>query len=258
MARCQEAKSIKSARRVFEVLEYFDADHQEAGVMDIARKYQYPQSSASELLSYMVSLGYLRRGHGGRTYRLSIKAAMLGSWVQPRLIRQGGLLPLMDELAEATGGTVILAGQNGVALECLHIVSAANGGGLRQGNLISLLHSTEGRVLLARCDRQLVRRYVHRLNAETEDMAGRVRFEDLAAVLDQVAAQGFAKLVADDECALAVSLPQSQSSEPLALGLRVSGDVDEAALLRTVRGAISRRLGLVDLTAGQSGMRCSA
>src|SRR3546814_17571098 len=78
MGRSLEAKSIKSAQRVFEVLEYFDEEHPEASVTDISRRYNYPQSSASELLSYMVHLGYFRRSRNGRRFRLSSEERRVG------------------------------------------------------------------------------------------------------------------------------------------------------------------------------------
>src|SRR4051812_18091652 len=152
MPRSVEAKSIKSAQRVFEVLEYFDADHPEASVSDISRRYGYPQSSASELLSYMLHLGYLRRGSRGRTFRLSMRVAMLGTWVQPNLVRNGRLLRLMDEVAAETGGDVVLATNCGVRVQCLHAVSRTPGAP-RQGDLLPLLHSAEGRALLLTSDR---------------------------------------------------------------------------------------------------------
>src|SRR3546814_14192870 len=82
--------------------------------------------SASELLSYMVHLGYLRRSRNGRRFRLSMRVAMLGSWVQPDLVRNGRLLRLMDTLADDTGATVVLATNVGVRLQCLHEIGRAS------------------------------------------------------------------------------------------------------------------------------------
>ncbi|EQB14297.1 IclR family transcriptional regulator [Novosphingobium lindaniclasticum] len=253
MSRQIGAKSIKSAQRVFEVLEYFDADHREAGVMDIARRFNYPQSSASELLSYMVSLGYLRRGRGSRSYELSMRVAMLGAWVQPRLVRDGRLLPLMDSLAEQTRGSVVLASNNGVELRCFHAVCRNDVGGgdsigaVQQGDMLPLLHSAEGLVLLSRCERQLVRRYVHRLNAEAVDAEARVSFDELAARLDEVSDSGFAWVEHAGGLSIAVNLPQSEPTEPLALGLRVGPGACRETMLRMMQSAMSRHLGLFEV-----------
>src|SRR3546814_4725553 len=58
------------------------------------------------------------RSRTGRRYRLSYQVAMLGSWVQPDLVRNGRLLRLMDTLADDTGATVVLATNVGVRLQC--------------------------------------------------------------------------------------------------------------------------------------------
>src|SRR6185312_9132731 len=95
-------KKVKSAERVLEVLRYFNADRQEATVMDIAREMGYPQSSTSELLQCL---------------------ALLGAWVQPRLFRRGHLLPMLDRLAEETGQTVFLASKVGLSIQYIHVVT---------------------------------------------------------------------------------------------------------------------------------------
>lgn len=55
----QKVKSVKSAMRSIQILEYFDKDHPTAKVMEISRYLGYPQSSTSEILKYLCSLGYL-------------------------------------------------------------------------------------------------------------------------------------------------------------------------------------------------------
>ena len=47
----QESNKAKIAKRVIEVLDFFDDSHPTATVMDIVRRYDRPQSSTSELLS---------------------------------------------------------------------------------------------------------------------------------------------------------------------------------------------------------------
>ena len=246
MGRSFDAKSIKSAQRVFEVLEYFDAEHQEANVTDIARRYGYPQSSASELLSYMVSLGYLRRGSRSRFFCLSMRVAMLGTWVQPQLMRNGRLLKLIDELAEETAGTIVLATNTGVRLQCLHVVRRGDEAPI-QGDILPLLHSAEGRALLLTSDRELVRKYVHRLNSEATDEAERLKFDDLAADLDESSARGYVRRVDGNIASFAILIPNADRSEPLALGVRMPVGVREEAVVRAMRSIVSRNLGLVSV-----------
>jgi DNA-binding IclR family transcriptional regulator len=245
VSRSLEAKSIKSAQRVFEVLEFFDEDHPEASVSDIARRYGYPQSSTSELLSYMVSLGYLRRRRN-RTFCLSMRVAMLGSWVQPQLTRSSRILKAMDELADATGGSVVLASNSGVRVQCLHAVRR-HADAPRQGDQLHLLHSAEGRALLITCDRNLVRKYVHRLNAEANDESGRIRYDDLARDLDDASGRRYARTVGGERLVVAILIPNADQSEQLALSVCVSDDADEEALVRAMRSIVSSNLGLIDV-----------
>jgi DNA-binding IclR family transcriptional regulator len=246
MARSLEAKSIKSAQRVFEVLEFFDADHPEATVTDISRRYGYPQSSASELLSYMVHLGYLRRGSRGRSFRLSMRVAMLGAWVQPQLVRSGKLLRLIDEVAEQTGCSVVLATNTGVRLQCLHAVRRSSGAP-NQGDLLPLLHSAEGRALLLTLDRELVRKYVHRLNSEAEAENARIRFEELAADLDESSARGYVRRIDGDGASFAILMPNTDRSEQLALCVRAPSGAREEVIVRIMRSVVSQTLGLVSV-----------
>lgn len=246
MKRSLEAKSIKSAQRVFEVLEYFDAEHPEASVTDISRRYGYPQSSASELLSYMVHLGYLRRGSRGRTFRPSMRVAMLGTWVQPQLVRSGKLLRLMDELANETDCSVILATNNGVRLQCIHAVRRAPDAP-NQGDMLPLLRSAEGRALLLTAERELVRKYVHRLNAEAEAEDDRIRFDELAADLDGASARGYVRMTDGGASAFAILLPNTERSEQLSLCVRAPAGASEEAVVRAMRSIVSRTLGLVSV-----------
>src|SRR3546814_14600985 len=86
----------------------------------------------------------------------------------------------MDMLADDTGSTVVLATNVGVRLQCLHVVRR-DCEAPRQGDLLPLLHSAEGHALLLTAERELVRKYVHRLNSEVADESERVRFDDVAA-----------------------------------------------------------------------------
>ncbi|HEX7821085.1 MAG TPA: hypothetical protein VF463_10750 [Sphingobium sp.] len=49
MAGAAATNKAKIAKRVIEVLEFFDEEHREATVMDIVRRYKRPQSSTSDV-----------------------------------------------------------------------------------------------------------------------------------------------------------------------------------------------------------------
>jgi len=257
MGRALDPKKIKSAQRVLEILEYFNAERREGTVMDIARTYGYPQSSTSELLSCLVALGYLRRDLYARTYKPSARVAVLGAWIQPHLFRKGYLLPLMDELAADTDATVVLASKVGLEVQVFHVVAPQAGDriDIKTGDSTLLLHSAPGKVLLTTFGQEYLRKLVHRLNAESPE-ALRVRFDELTADLAKVRAAGYAVSRIDDERAMiSVLLPQSGSEEQLALAICASPEAiaaDEDRYVQLLRAAISRHLGLVTVQPNRS------
>jgi DNA-binding IclR family transcriptional regulator len=245
MGRALDPKKIKSAQRVLEVLEYFNAERHEGTVMDIARTYGYPQSSTSELLSCLVALGYLHRDLRARTYRPSARVAVLGAWVQPELFRKGALLPMMDELAQACGATVLLASRVGVEVQYVHVVDAEGAtSGVKTGDHVELLHSAAGKTLLSTEPADYVRKLAHRLNAEAEEHK-RVRFDDLANELHAIRTRGHA-VETDGACeVVAVRLPCGAQEEQLALCIRApvaEMEAREADFIQQLHAAVARHL----------------
>src|SRR5579864_6351280 len=99
---------VKSARRVLEVLEYFDAENPSATVGDISKKLHYPQSSTSILLRCLRDLGFLYYNRTTRKYRPTSRSALLGCWAEGGAYRGGRMLDLLDAVAKRVGETVVL------------------------------------------------------------------------------------------------------------------------------------------------------
>ena len=108
------SNKAKIARRVIEVLEFFDNEHPEATVMDIVRRYNRPQSSTSELLSSLVEMGLLYKDAQSRSYSPTQRAALLGSGGQPATVSDGSLVRLLDRLDAQTGLPAALIGMTGL------------------------------------------------------------------------------------------------------------------------------------------------
>jgi DNA-binding IclR family transcriptional regulator len=254
MNKALDHKLVKSALRALEVLEFFTEDRPVASVNDVARHYQYPQSSTSELMNCLVSLGYLRRDEGGRKFVLSSRVATLGSWVQPMLFRHGKLFTLMDGLAELTDVSVVLAGINMARLQILHVVGPAEQRNriFLQDAAVSVLHSAEGLALLSTYSSTTLKGVVHRLNSELDD-SFRVGLSEVKAQLEAAAARGY---VATDGPArsrdLAIVLPHAAGGERLALGVRPGpGSPDEETISRTLRNGFVQHLGLAAIEVGE-------
>lgn len=175
------SRTIKSAHRVLEILEYFDQDRRHATVMDMSRTLNYPQSSTSELLRCLTRLGYLHYNRVRRTYSPTTRVALLGAWVKPSLFRGGPLLSAIDEVAKITGETVALSTSSNYVLQHLHVIHGRNEGAIdaHGGDELPLLHSAQGRLLLSSYRNEHVRSAVHRLNAEEANTDLQVRVAEV-------------------------------------------------------------------------------
>lgn len=240
-----QAKPIKSAERVLEILELFNKRRAPLSVMDVSRALNVPQSSTSELISNLVRRGYLARERGERIFRPTSRVALLGAWVHPPLFRTGSLLTMMDSLKNATNLGVALCSKVGTSLKHLHTVGKLPDE-LGDGAERHLLHSPFGRVILSTMFSQEVRLLVQRLNAESEP-EDHVPYHDLWDGLLELSKRGFASgSVMPGWSGIAVLLPQAVGEEQLAVGIiGRTGEIEarHSELLRSLRQASSDHIG---------------
>ena len=117
--------AVKSARRVFEILEYFERHRRPMALKEILEGLGYPASSGSALLKSLVALGYLDYDRERRSYFPTMRIAALGAWVHDSLFGDGQVSRLMNHLYEATGETVILAAQSDLHAQYVHLIRSA-------------------------------------------------------------------------------------------------------------------------------------
>jgi IclR family KDG regulon transcriptional repressor len=187
-----EERTIKSARRVLEILEFFDREHPDATVMDMSRALSYPQSSTSELLRSLTRLGYLHYDRQRRTYSPTARVALLGAWVDPVLFRGGAVLEALDHVAALVGETVLLSSAANYTLHHLHVVPGAAETSVIEhaGHADSFLHSPQGRLIMSSYRETHIRSALHRLNADEPDPSRRVRVNETLEALLELRKQG--------------------------------------------------------------------
>jgi DNA-binding IclR family transcriptional regulator len=221
-----ESNKAKIAKRVIEVLEFFDEDHPRATVMDIVRRFNRPQSSTSELLSSLVDLGLLYKDPYSRSYTPTPRAAMLGAAVQPGLVRDGRLTGLIDRLAAQTGLAVAVFGMVGLNAQIFswrggaRELRTAGAGGFAGGQLERLSDTAPGWLLLSTVEQPRRDGMLRRLNAEA---AAERKFVPaaMAAQIDLCRDAGTATgpagfgSIAD---VTAILLPGQPLGQPLAIG----------------------------------------
>ena len=225
----REERTIKSARRVLEILEYFDRDHPSATVMDMSRALAYPQSSTSELLRSLTRLGYLHYNRYRRTYSPKARVALLGAWVDPALFRGGTLLGAVDRVAELVGETVLLSTAANYVLQHLHVVQGSSEHAVHEhaGHEDSLLHSPQGRLILSSYRDMHIRTALHRLNAEEEVPERRVHMGDTLQALIALRKQGWIiepNARDDGVGVVSVLLPPRRGVERLALSVQATSE----------------------------------
>ena len=166
-----DAKRIKSAERVLQVLEYFSTrQHPEATVMDIAKAHGLPQSSTSELLKCLTALGYLAHDPFRRTYVPTARVALLGAGAAPLLLQGGPLMEMLADLNEETGEFVVLGMLVGLAVRYVHVLPSSRLVTTVVPESSSLpLHTAMGRALLSALPDEAIRKFVHRLNAQVSE-----------------------------------------------------------------------------------------
>lgn len=226
-------RTVKSAARVVEILEFFDDIKRPATVMEVAETLGYPQSSTSALLRSLVALGYLLYDPYVRVYVTSSRVALLGSWVNTHFVADGKILRMMKELNERTGDTVMLATRNGLHAQYIHVIQATSSARLHMtlGTVRSLAHSGAGYAILSTLSDREVTRIVMRINAERSADEEPINVRELLATLAEIQRSGYAfttDLVTRGGGILAKPLPRMQGQPLLVVGIGAISEVMRA------------------------------
>src|SRR5262245_2599753 len=150
---------VKSARRVLEILEYFNDESPSATVGDISKRLNYPQSSTSVLLRCLRDLGFLYYNRTARRYRPTTRAALLGCWAEGGAYRGGRMLQVVDAISQRLGETVVLSNAcSDYNVHHIHVVRGLNDAAVsvRSGQSESVLLCPHGHIFLSSYpDRQI-------------------------------------------------------------------------------------------------------
>src|SRR3546814_11561894 len=105
---------VKSAARVLEVLEYFSERQSASSAEEVRRTLGYPQSSTSILLRSLASLGYLNYEPLNRTFRPTIRVALLVAWLSEEIDEDRNPPKILRSQSERTGAWIILDREHGL------------------------------------------------------------------------------------------------------------------------------------------------
>lgn len=237
------------ARRVIQLLEYFDAYPRPATLKEIYEHHGWPQSSTSELLAVLVECGLLYRDSAIR-FRPTPRAAMLAASAGPGALRQGRLLGLMTRLAAQAGQSVALIGQVGQEAQVFGCRPGQDreagcwGERLASGMKTPLHRSAAGWLLLSALGQPRWRGVLHRLLAEAPPEE-KFSLSAVSARVEACQLQGHVAGPAGFGASLAfcgVLAPSGPADQPMVLGFVFDrSSVSPSALTPLLQAALAEQ-----------------
>ncbi|WP_353146555.1 helix-turn-helix domain-containing protein [Pollutimonas bauzanensis] len=186
---------IKTAARVFEVLEYMRSMRRSTTVREISEELGYPLSSAQMLLKSIAQLGYLRYDARRRAYLATPRLALLGDWVLEGMAMMGVNSQTLEEIVKETGLTAILGVENDIYVQYTHVAIAGRGPAqyrVQPGTRRLLCMSSLGWALLSKESRDHVSRIVSRTNSRLSGTGQDVSLLEVETHIHQAATHGYA------------------------------------------------------------------
>jgi DNA-binding IclR family transcriptional regulator len=228
-------EAIKTARRIFEVLEYFDEVQRPVSLKEISGHFDYPVSSASALLKSLLLIGYLDYDGVSRTYMPTMRLSSLGQWVSGALFGEGQILALVKQLSRETQETITIGTQSDLFAQYIHVVPSTHviRYELKPGTVRPLARSGLGWLLLSARPDEMIEKIVRRINAEEENRKLRVSLPELMANIREIRRQGYVfsrHTVIVGGGIIAMLLPVRRYGRILAIG--VNGPVDRLEAMK--------------------------
>ena len=118
---------VKSALRVFEVLELFRAEQRPLRLKEVVARLGHPASSMTGLLKTMLAAGYLEHDQATRAYFPTVRLAHLVGWVPGAAFEGGPVAQALRNLSRATGELIVLGTVDDVVVEYVEALRASHG-----------------------------------------------------------------------------------------------------------------------------------
>jgi IclR family transcriptional regulator, KDG regulon repressor len=145
---------IKSAKRVFDILELFRRRKAPLRLKEIVDALRLPTSSVAALLKTMTQLNYLSFDSALRTYSPTIRLAELGRWVTLSSFEGGPVQETIRRISRKIGETIVLGTVNDIYVEIVDMVRPRKAIQYHQhiGSKVLLVHSGMGWSFLSELD----------------------------------------------------------------------------------------------------------
>ena len=236
--------TVKSVRRVFDVLELFGRARRPLSLKEVCHAFGYAPSSGAALMKSLVALGYLDYDRRTRSYFPTMRLAVLGQWIESALFGSGAILKLMKRLHKVTGETVMLATQSDLSAQYVHSVGGSEPllAAVPVGTLRPLANSGMGWLLLSRHSESDIEKLCRRIDIETGKRVDRAALRRNIAAVRQDGYVFSRHTVRRGTGIIAMLLPETIQGRTVAVG--VAGAVaqlerKQAAILTSLRRGIS-------------------
>ena len=215
--------SIKTAKRIFEVLEYFEDVKRPISLKEVSTKCDYPTSSAAALLKSMVVLGYLFYDSYDRTYLPTMRIAQMGGWLNAGLFGDSAILSLVDYVHGELDELVSISTQSDLHAQYIHCLQTSKRlrFEVKPGEVRPLAISGIGRTLLSGHTDVEIARLVRRINAVCAPEE-RIDLTALMKIINGIRRDGYMfsrHVVVQDAGVIAVLLPKRDFGRDLVLGV---------------------------------------
>lgn len=241
--------TIKTAKRIFEVLEYFEDVKRPISLKEVATKCDYPTSSAAALLKSMVVLGYLFYDSYNRTYLPTMRIAQMGGWLNTGLFGDNAILALADHVHQQLDELVSISTQSDLHAQYIHCLQTSKRlrFEVKPGEVRPLAISGIGRTLLSGHTDVEIERLVRRINAACPPEE-RIELDGLMNIINGIRREGYMfsrHVIVQDAGVIAVLLPKRDFGRDLVLGVggpvsRLEERQDE--ILACIREGVTRLL----------------
>ena len=217
-------RSVKSATRVFDLLDVFERERKPLRVADLVNGLDAPQSSVSMLLKTSVSKGYLDFNPMTREYCPSMRVAYMCHWVTHLPDRPTAIPEALRQLAEQTGETITLGRVTGIELQYIAVIPSRHA--IRfvvvSGTRRPLHRAAAGIVLMSAMDDERIGRIMRQYNAEHEPAAQKASMQATLREVVVARDQGYyqsAGLATPGSGVIAMLLPTRIRGQQMAAGV---------------------------------------
>ncbi len=216
---------VKSADRVFQVMELFQQEKSPLAAKNISNKLSIPRSSTNVLIRTLVKRGYLGYDNNNFTYFPTIKIAQLGEWVLDNFIHNREELDeICNQLNRITQETVSVTIISGDEVQFMKVIDSPQGVALKlyEGSKTSLFHSACGLALLSLQESEKIIKLIQIFNNRIGDETQKIIESKIMKRIDKTRKELIAidyEGVVEDAGAVSIGLSRDIFGESMAISI---------------------------------------